>query len=240
MSYKSSGILLASSIIMLSVFVLILQAIPAASADTIVLNRTQTTTSTVSSSQITLSNFNVGTGSNRVLVVGVEANNNYVNSITFGGVQLTKAVSSFTNNDAEFWYLKNPSGTANIVATMSGPTAVVVGAYSFSGVDQTNPIPTTATNHNTASSSPTISITTANANSWVVDSPSIYGGKTLGSPTCTQQWDINIASAITGASSSTVQVLPGSVTCSWTASPSGDLWDDIAIEVKAAVGNTIA
>src|SRR5438445_6925608 len=132
MSYKSSGILLASSIIMLSVFVLILQAIPAASADTIVLNRTQTTTSTVSSSQVTLSNFNVGTGSNRVLVVGVEANNNYVNSITFGGVQLTKAVSSFTNNDAEFWYLKNPSGTANIVATMSDRKSTRGTAYTLS------------------------------------------------------------------------------------------------------------
>ena len=157
---KKSRFFFCISVILVSVLVLALQAIPAASADTIVLNGKQTTTSTVSSSQITLSNFNVGTGSNRVLVVGVEANNNFVNSITFGGVQLTNAVSSFTNNDAEFWYLKNPSGTANIVATMSGPTAVVVGAYSFSGVDQTNPLPTTATNHNTAVSSPTISITT--------------------------------------------------------------------------------
>ena len=207
---------------------------PLVSADTIVLNGTKTTSGTVSSPyQITLSNFNVGTGSNRVLIVGIEANNAQASTVKFGGVSLTPAVSHFINNDAEFWYLKNPNGTANIVVTMYGSTSVVVGAYSFFGVDQTNPIPTTVGKNNTAPSSPSISITTANSNSWVLDSPAIYGGITLSSPTCTQRWDINIASAITGASSSKTTTSPGSVTCSWTAS-TGDYWDDVAIEVKAA------
>ena len=202
---------------------------------TIILNGIQTTSGTVSLSpyQISLSNFNVGTGSDRILVVGVEANNNNVISITFGGVQLTKAVSSFYNNDAEFWYMKNPSGTANIVVTMGGPTSVIVGAYSFFGVDQTNPIPTNVANHNSASSNPTISITTAYPDSWVIDLPSIYGGVTLGSPTCTQSWDVNMAGTITGASSSTILASPGSITCSWTSS-SGELWDDTAIELKTS------
>ncbi len=202
----------------------------------ITLNNVQSTSGTLSKKpfQITLSSFNAGTGSNRLLVVGVEANNEFVNSVTFGGVSLTKAVSHFTNNDAEFWYLTNPSGTGNIVVTMNGRTSVVVGAYAFSGVNQTMPLPTTATNFNTVSSNPSISITTQYPNSWVLDLPAIYGGKTLGSPTCTQHWDINIASAITGASSSKTTTSPGSVTCSWTASPSGDIWDDVAVEVKAA------
>lgn len=68
----------------------------------------------------------------------------------------------------------------------------------------------------------------------VLDLPSIYGGVTLGSPTCTQGWDVNVQNAITGASSSTVQAKAGSATCSWTASQGGDLWDDVAIEVKAS------
>ena len=209
-------------------------------SSSIVLNGIQTTSGTVSSSpyQITLSNFNVGTGNNRLLVVGVEANNNNVASVTFGGVQLTKATSSFANNDAEFWYMTNPAGTGNIIVTMAGSTSVIVGAYSFSGVDQTTPIPTSITNHNTASSSPTVSITTKYTNSWVLDAPSIYGGVTLSSPTCTQSWDVNMPSSVTGASSSTVQTTAGSVTCSWTAS-SGDFWDDVAIEVKSSItGNT--
>ncbi|NHH97985.1 hypothetical protein DYY66_2277 [Candidatus Nitrosotalea sp. FS] len=40
-------------------------------------------------------------------------------------------------------------------------------------------------------------------------------------------------SAITGASSSKVVPTPGAVTCKWTAS-SGDLWDDVALEVGAS------
>jgi len=71
------------------------------------------------------------------------------------------------------------------------------------------------------------------ANDWVFDLPSIYGGSTLGSPTCTQQWDLNMPNAITGASSSKSVPSPGLVTCKWTAS-SGDLWDDVAVEIRAS------
>jgi len=129
--------------------------------------------------------------------------------------------------------LKNPTGTGNIVVTMAGATSAVVGAYSFSGVDPTTPIPTSATNYNAANNSPTVSITTTNPNSLVLDLPAIYGGVTLCSPTCAQSWDVDVPSAVTGASSSTVTSSPGSVTCGWTASGGGDLWDDVAIEIKA-------
>jgi hypothetical protein len=194
----------------------------------------QSTSGAVSSSnQITLANFNSGTGNNPLLVVGVGTNNNDVVSVTFGGTPLSQVVKSFYNNDAEFWYLKNPTGTGDIVVTTSGPTSAVVGAYSLSGVDQTNPVPTSMTNHNTASSSPAISITTQYQNSLVLDLPSIYGGVTLGSPTCTQGWDVNVPDIITGASSSTMVSTPSSVSCSWTASQGGDLWDDVAVEIKA-------
>ena len=200
----------------------------------IALNGVQTTSGTLGSpSQVTLPNFNAGTGSDRLLVVSVAANDNQVASITFGGTLLTQAVASFFNNDAELWYLANPAGAADIVVTMIGPTSVVVGAYSFSGVNQTGPIPTSATNYSTAAGSPTISITTKYSNSWVLDSPSIYGGVTLGSPSCTQGWDLGVQGAITGASSSTVVPSPRTATCSWTAS-SGDYWDDVAVELRAS------
>ncbi|MDE1863776.1 MAG: hypothetical protein KGI33_12865, partial [Thaumarchaeota archaeon] len=177
--------------------------------------------------------FNAGHNNNGLLVVGVSANNNDVSSITFGGIQLKNAAYSFTNNDAELWYLKNPSGTGNVVVTMNGPTQAVVGAYSFSGVNQTIPIPTHNAKHNTNANSPKISLTTKYANDWVLDLPSIYGGSTLSSPTCTQHWDANISNQITGASSSAIVSTPGAVTCGWTAS-SGDLWDDVAVEINAA------
>ena len=217
-------------------------ATPAApSSNGIALGNVQSTSGTVSIPpyQITLSNFNAGTASNQLLVVGISANNNPATSVTFGGTQLTQAAASFFNNDAEFWYLKNPTGTANIVVTMSGATSAVVGAYAFSGVDLANPVPTVSTNHNTAASSPSISITTKNPNSWVLDLPSIWGGVTLSSPTCAQQWDVNVQGAITGASSSAVVPSAGSATCKWTAS-SADSWDDAALEVKASGTGTIS
>lgn len=199
----------------------------------IVLTNGKSTWGTVSSAgTITLSSFAAGSGSGSLLVVGISTNNNPVSSVTFGGVPLTRAVSSFYNNDAEFWYLKNPTGTANIAVTMAGSTSAVIGAYSFTGVDLTNPMPTHVAKHNTSANSPNITITTKYANDLVLDLPSIWGGVTLGSPTCTQGWNHNISGAITGASSSELVSSPSSTTCRWTAS-SGDQWDDVAVEIKA-------
>jgi len=191
-----------------------------------------------SSSTVTLYNFSPGTGTNRLLVVGVEQNWQSVSSITFGGVALTKKIAHFTNNDAEFWYLKNPSSApANIQVTMSGGTrtsAFVIGAYAFFGVDQANPIPNSSFKF-AVSSSPNISITTTQANEWVLDSPSIFGGVTLSSPNCNQQWNSNVqfnsTQKITGASSSQLVPTTGTVNCKWTASAS-EAWDDIAIGIK--------
>ncbi|MDE1815054.1 MAG: fibronectin type III domain-containing protein [Thaumarchaeota archaeon] len=203
-------------------------------SSSIVLNNVQSTSGTISGSpyKISLSNFNVGTSIDRLLVVGVSADNSNVASVTFGGISLTKAVSSFNNNDAEFWYLKNPTGTGNVVVTMSGSTSAVIGAYAFSGVNQTQPIPAHVVKHNTSASSPAISITTKYPNDWVLDLPSIYGGVTLGSPSCTQEWNVNMPNAITGASSTSVVSSPTAYTCNWIASGGGDLWDDAAIEVR--------
>src|SRR5438445_160338 len=147
-------------------------AAPNNSSTGMALGGVQATSGTLSSSpyQIVLSSFNAGAGSDRLLVVGVEANDYPVAGITFGGSQLTRAVGSFVNNDAEFWYLTGPAGAADIVVTMSGPTSVVVGAYSFSGVNQTDPIPTSATDYATAPGSPTVSMSTQYPASWVLDS----------------------------------------------------------------------
>src|SRR6185312_6140944 len=84
------------------VYSLINQSTPPPQSPGIVLNNVQSTSGTTSSNQITLSNFNVGTGNDRLLLVGVSANDNNVGTITFGGIPLTRATGSFSNNDAEF------------------------------------------------------------------------------------------------------------------------------------------
>lgn len=199
----------------------------------IVLNNVESTSGTLSAPyQLAISNFNAGTGTDRLLVVGISANNNGVASVTYGGVPLAREISSFTNNDAEFWYLANPAPTGNVVATMSGGTSAVIGAYAFSGVNQTLPIPTHAARHNTSANNPEITITTKYPNDWVIDLPSIYGGSTLGKSTCVQEWDVNVPNAITGASSALAVPSPSTVSCGWTAN-NPDLYDDVALEINA-------
>ncbi len=211
--------------------------VPASTTQGIVLNNVQSTSGTTSSTnQITLANFAPGAGANELLVVGISANNASATSVTFNGVPMMQAISSFHNNDAEVWYLTSPAAAGNVVVNMSSSTKAVVGAYSFANVDLNNPVVTTASGYNT-SSSPSVSLTTKYVGDWIVDVPSIYGGSTLGSPTCTQGWNDNIPNEITGASSSREVSFPAQVTCSWKAS-SGDSWDDVAVDLKAA-GSTI-
>ncbi len=205
----------------------------------IVLNNVQSTSGTTSpSNQITMSDFNTGVGTDKLLLVGISSNSNNAVSVTFGGVSLKQAVLSFHNNNAEFWYLTNPSGTGDIVVTMAGQTQAVVGAYSFANVDQANPMPSTHTSYNTAPSSPSITVTTNFPGDWVIDLPSIWGGVILDAPTCTQEWNNNVPDAITGASSSRMVAYNAMVTCGWTASGGGDMWDDVAVELKPS-GATI-
>ena len=237
---KKSRVFFCISVMLVLVLVPISQTFPlnlvqpqTASAQGNVSLRNVQHTNGIASNTITLSSFSAGTSSGRLLVVGIEANNQSATSVTFGTYSLTKVAGSFHNQYTAFWYLKNPTGTGDIVVTMNGPTQAVVGAYSISGVNQTSPIATHVVRHNTTPNNPTISITTKYAHDWILDLPSIYGGSTLGSPTCTQQWDLNVPNAITGASSSIMIPSPGLVTCKWTAS-SVDLWDDVAVEIKAA------
>lgn len=194
----------------------------------------------------------VGTGNHRLLIVGVsvpaEGSAITVTGITYAGLALTLAVSKMYSytvittqyNDAEIWYLVNPpSGSANIVVTLSGSASyVVAGAVSYTGVDQTTPIPTTASNDGTGS--PAISITTANANSWIVDTLS-YSNTTSVSPSPnsgqTQRWGLGLVSnTIWGCGSDETTTAAGSYSMGWTvdgaASP---YWAYVCVEIKGYV-----
>src|SRR5438132_12136903 len=102
--------------------------------------------------------------------------------MTYGGISLISANQTNTNTaDSEIWYLVNPPiGSANIVAHMSTSLAnVIMGAYSFFGVDQTFPISSSANNTAGSVSSGTVKDYTTNPNSWVVDSISVLNTNTL-------------------------------------------------------------
>jgi hypothetical protein len=89
----------------------------------------------------------VGTGSNRILIVGVSSAAQGANiTVTYGGVSMTPVPGSFvaaiTLSQSQLFYLLNPtSGAANIVVSTSGTVdRIVGGGVSLANVNQTNPL----------------------------------------------------------------------------------------------------
>ncbi|TMP99231.1 MAG: hypothetical protein E6K99_05470, partial [Thaumarchaeota archaeon] len=197
--------------------------------------------STDSSGLVTIS-FTVGTGANRLLIVGGTVDNFAITGVTYGGTALTQAVADTQKPTGSIWYLVNPpSGTASVVVTSTPSKGAIVGVISFTGVDQSTPIPTTATNDNAngRTSPATVSITNANANSWVMDlvGSGHIGGFTNGASTTTQ-WNLDSGSTNAGASSTTGPLSPSTVTnFSWTL-PTPDAWVDVAVEIKPFAGTS--
>ena len=141
---------------------------------------------------MTLKDFQVGTGQNRMLLVGVHAEENgkpnvgdmVISSVMSGGRELTLIsgseiqLSSMWRGDEYFlkvalYYLINPpSGTQDIRVTFAGPvTSGNVGAISLYNVRQAAPV-TLVTNQQTNKSKKSeiiTKITTKNDGAWVVD-----------------------------------------------------------------------
>ncbi len=139
----------------------------------------------------------VGTGNQRLLVVGLTIRNglNLGTSVSYGGAGLT-LLRATRNHDnavrAEMWYLKNPaSGTANVTVTMLGIAKVAVGAVSFSGVDQTTPFGAVSADSstNTGTTNPTTTVASATGNT-VIDVAALEGdaGTITAGSGQTQRW----------------------------------------------------
>lgn len=208
--------------------------------------------STPSATTVTISSFVVGSGSNRLLLVGVSMNNHggdgptQVDTVTFGGAGLT-LIGTVTNSDdarLEIWKLVAPVvSTADIVVTVdrnTGGCGIVAGAMSFTGVHQSTP--TSAISGATGTSTlSTVDISSA-ADELVMDTVAVEWDATgldIGAGQ-TERWGVDVSTTqdINGYGSTE----PGaaSVTMSWTQGGSGDHWAIGAVSIKpaaAAAGN---
>jgi uncharacterized repeat protein (TIGR01451 family) len=87
----------------------------------------------------------VGTGLNRLLIVGVSVREGNVvpNAVTYGGAPLTIIGALATgkgNAGVSLWGLASPtSGTAGIIVTLGSAQEIAAGSVSLDGVDQTTP-----------------------------------------------------------------------------------------------------
>ena len=120
---------------------------------------TSAETSAAATTSITLTNFDPGSGSNRVLVVALNFDGIPTGvTVTYGGTPLTlvpntSGVSADGTASEQLWYLTNPSSTAaNIVASWTGSVNASIGAAAFNGANQTAPVTngTSATANSTA------------------------------------------------------------------------------------------
>jgi len=123
-----------------------------------------------SSNQIIISH--TVAGANTYMFVGISTNQAVTpTSVTYNGDALA-LVASKTDTDYDIWVygmVAPDDGTHDVTVTLSGATMFIHGqALSYTGVDQTDPIGDTSTNANT-SGSPTQSVDTETANSWIVD-----------------------------------------------------------------------
>ncbi len=104
-------------------------------------NGTVTSTANTNATSLTWAHT-VNSGVNRALFVEIAIDNlgANVNSVTYGGVALTQVGRQGGNHAVEIWRLVNPTvGTANVVVSLSGNTAVAAGASTFNGVNQATP-----------------------------------------------------------------------------------------------------
>jgi len=208
-------------------------------------------TQTTNGGGVSSQNFNhTITGSAPILFVAVAIDRNggtgggdqTVSGITWNSVSLSKIdASNYAQNDTqntwdriELWYLKSPAtGALSGTVTFTGNTKCCIAAYSYTGVDSTSPIGTVAT-PTTGASNPSISLTTANNNSWVTSATSTFGD-TLTSPSDTSR--ANIGNGIQlGIQDESVPTGGTSTSESWTATGHG--WAMVACEFKVNTANS--
>jgi len=157
-------------------------------------------------------------GTDTILIVGVTPKGSQtVSSVTYDSLPLTEIRSDDDGGVvvSSLWYRLSPSTGPNTVeVTLSASEEVVIGAMSFTGVDQVSPIDDDngdIGNNDT----PTVSLVTTECDARIVDVVSTLDGPLTEGAGQTERWDRNEGSTA-GGGSTEITTTPGSRTMSWT------------------------
>jgi len=175
----------------------------------------------------------IGNGTNRLLVVGVGAEdtvtvgNMVVTGVTYNSVALTKIDGQTYQNYGriELWYLLEanlPStGAYNVVVTFTGSAVhTVAGVQSFAGVKQQAP-EASANNLQASGGALTCNITTLTNNAWIIDAfhTGLYTATAIAGAGQTEKYDlVTAASGCSLAGSYKPTTTAGLTTTGWTPS----------------------
>jgi PKD repeat protein len=191
-----------------------------------------------------------GSGNNRFLIVavGIHASSGTpttVTNVTYGGTAMTQETtdiySATTPQIREYTFiLINPaSGSNTIKANFAASTTAEGGSVSYTGVDQTTPIQSAATNKGSGTSE-SASVTVSGSNRWVFGHLACY--RTSGSYTITdgsgqnRRWG-QTSQLYKGVADDKSSVSSGSVSMSWTTTSTVS-WvvSDLAINPASPIG----
>jgi hypothetical protein len=175
----------------------------------------------------------VGSGSNRVLVVGVVGA--CVPSVTYGGVALTHAGQVYNNNHSpdttDLFVLVAPAtGTNTVQVSYSGCTSdVEAGSISFTGVNQSTPLAHVTTNFGSGTN-PGVTVTSASGD-MVVDV--VGNGSAITSSSQSLRWVKN-QNGNTAHGNGAQSTAAGAASVSMGYSVTADWWGMIGADVVAA------
>ena len=202
-----------------------------ATAETIVSDAASSYSSGSGSTTLSWSHT-IGSGNNRILVVGAVCEDSVpadqiISSVKFNGVNMTavpgstksRGNSSSTLRADSYYMLNPPVGTYTVLITYNGTVSYRAGgAISLKNVKQQAP-ETVATNSISSATSISTNITVPNSGAWIVDVVGHSNSGAFTSSTSTERWDKN-SGYHTGAGATKTVTSPGSNTMSWTYSGS--------------------
>ncbi|MBN1793027.1 DUF2341 domain-containing protein [Candidatus Woesearchaeota archaeon] len=194
----------------------------------------------------------IGGGSNRLLVVGVAAEDatsaqTDVTGVTYNSVAMMPLNEEVTGSsyyeNVELWYMLESdlpaAGSHTIQVTIGGNAEDIIGgAVSLSGVAQQAPEANTTNEDNQAGNAYIYtSITTLTDNAWLVDvvgSGNAIGGFTTATTGQTERWD-TVAASSRGAMSTKEVSTAGLTWMNWTAAGSNRITHAVAAFAPTAV-----
>ena len=157
--------------------------------------------SSVTKSPVTVSHT-TGTGSDRLMLVGVSTRDRTVTGVTYNRVALIPVGVQTSNNNVKtaiYSMIAPPDGTFNVVVSLSGDPGkgAVVGVMTFTGVNQTTPLGTYAS---AVGNSTTAALNVTSASSELVfNVVSVQNQNIVNTAGQTQRWNVNTSSENTGA-----------------------------------------
>jgi len=204
------------------------------------------TTASDTASSITVSHT-TGSGSNRLMLVGISYNNDdyeTVTGVTYNGTSLTQVGTVNNSDDARvcIYSLVAPdSGTHNVIINFSDALndGAIAGVVTFTGVDQSTPLGTFASSTGDDSTPATVNISSASGELVFGVVSSEYEALTASSGQ-NQHWNMSISGADTNGAGGTDAGAP-TVTMSWSLDPSYNHWaiGGVSIKPSGSTGSTV-